>query len=108
MKSAIEDLSETVANTFVLILSLGEKLIDLNFGDMLHTRKCWTAVFRSSLLESCMSSTLVKLKINVVNFLDILYLLDGRLKSLSTLIICVSDVYRGITVRYNGSNVSTT
>jgi hypothetical protein len=40
-----------------------------------------------------MSSTLVKLKINVVNFLDILLLLDGRFDSLSTLIITVRHIY---------------
>jgi len=92
MKKTTEYFSETVSNTFILILSLCEKLIDLNFSDMFLTRKCLTALFCSPLLESCMSSTLVKLKINVVNILDILFLLDGRLKSLSTLIITVSDL----------------
>jgi hypothetical protein len=92
MKNITEYFSETVSNVFILILSLCEKLIDLNFSDMFLTRKCLTALFCSSLLESCMSSTLVILKINVVNILDILFLLDGRLKSLSTLMITVSHI----------------
>jgi len=40
-----------------------------------------------------MSSTLIKLKINVVSLVDCLYLLDGRLDSLSTLIINVEQIF---------------
>jgi hypothetical protein len=40
-----------------------------------------------------MSSTLIKLKINVSTFVDCLYLLDGRLDSLSTLIINVEEIH---------------
>ena len=39
------------------------------------------------------SSTLTKLKINVSTFADFLYLLDGRLDCLSTLIIYVSEIF---------------
>jgi hypothetical protein len=38
-------------------------------------------------------STLTKLKINVGNFFDLLYLLDGRFYCLSTLIVSVTDHY---------------
>ncbi|CAF4572452.1 unnamed protein product, partial [Rotaria sp. Silwood2] len=41
---------------------------------------------------SCTSSTLIKLKVNVATFDDCLYLLDGRLKHLSTLIIHVKKI----------------
>jgi hypothetical protein len=40
-----------------------------------------------------MASTLIKLKIKVTNFADCLYLLDGRLDSLSTLIIYVGKIF---------------
>jgi hypothetical protein len=40
-----------------------------------------------------MSSTLIKLKINVATFFDCLYMLDGRLDFLSTLIINVRDIF---------------
>jgi len=40
-----------------------------------------------------MSSTLIQLKIKVTNFADCLYLLDGRLDSLSTLIIYVGEIF---------------
>jgi hypothetical protein len=40
-----------------------------------------------------MSSTLMKLKINVVNFADCRLLLDERFEYLSTLIITVSSIF---------------
>ena len=43
-----------------------------------------------------MSSTLIKLKINVATLTDCLYLLDGRLDCLSTLIINVSHIFHPI------------
>jgi hypothetical protein len=104
MKKITEYFSKTVSNIFALILSLCEKLIDLNFGDMFLTRKCLTALFCSPLFKNCMSSTLVKLKINVVHFPDILLLLDGCLTSLSTLIITMHHIHDKET--YDGSRVS--
>ncbi len=79
-------------NIFALILSLSKKLTVLNFCDMFPTRKCQIPIFylRS---ESNMSSTLIKLTINVQSFADCLYLLDGRFDSLSTLIVNVNDIY---------------
>jgi hypothetical protein len=41
--------------------------------------------------RSCTCSTLVKLKINIENFFDLAYLLDGRFHCLSTLIVNVVD-----------------
>ncbi len=106
MKKRTEYISKTVSNTFALILSLCEKLIDLNFGDMFVTRKCLTAVFCLPSLECFMSSTLVKLKINVINFIDIFLLLAGGLESLSTLIISVFNIYDELDQIYDGPRVS--
>ncbi len=84
--------SRTNANVFALILSLCKNLTVLNFCDMFPTRKCETHVFYLP-STSYMSSTLIKLKINVTTFIDCLYLLDGRLDSLSTLIINVGQIF---------------
>jgi hypothetical protein len=92
IKKPAEYCSKTVSKILVLILSLCEKLTDLNFGDMFLTRKCLTGAFNLR-SENIMSSTLIKLKINVSNFLDCLFLLDGRFESLSTLIINVADIF---------------
>jgi hypothetical protein len=43
--------------------------------------------------ETYMSSTLINLNINVTTFVDCLSLLDGRLDSLSTLIINVEHIF---------------
>ena len=77
---------------FELILSLCENLTVFNFGDMLFSRK---RILPLILLKSrsSMSPTLTKLKINVENFFDLLYLLDGRFSCLSTLIVSVLDPY---------------
>jgi len=92
MKKTAEKCSSTVADIFVLISSLCKKLSVLNFFDMFSTRTYVTPVFflRST---TYMSSSLIKLKINVTSYADCLYLLDGRLDSLSTLIINVSDIF---------------
>ncbi len=83
--------SETVSKIFDLILSLCKKLTVLNFCDMFRKRKCWTPIsYRPS---GYISSTLIKLKINVASLFDFLFLLDGRLNSLTTLIIHVSDIF---------------
>jgi hypothetical protein len=74
--------SKTVANIFGLILSLCKQLIVLNFGDMFIRRKCQIPVYYLR-NELNMSSTLMKLKINVVNFADCIFLLDGRFECLS-------------------------
>jgi len=84
--------SKTVLNIFRLITSLCKKLTVLHFCDMFITQKCLTAVFYLP-LESNICSTLIKLKIKVENLMDCLSLLDGRLESLSTLIISTQQIY---------------
>jgi hypothetical protein len=77
---------------FDLILSLCKNLITLNFGDMLFSRKRIVSfTTRQSGGNTC--STLIKLIINVENFFDFLYLLDGHFYCLSTLIVNVKDEY---------------
>ena len=83
------------AKIFSSILSLCKRLIVLNFCDIFPTRKCWPILFHLP-TPSYMSSTLVKLKINVASFFDCLYLLDGHFDCLSTLIINVADVYNPV------------
>ena len=100
-----ENDSNTISNTFALILSLCERLMDLEFMDTFSRRNCLTP--RVFLLnENYFSSALTKLKINVATFFDCLVLLDGRLHSLSTLVINVTDIFDPI--QDFGRNVSTT
>jgi hypothetical protein len=58
---------------------------------MFPTRTISTLLFHLR-RESYMPSTLIKLKINVACLTDCLYLLDGPLVCLSTLIINVSSI----------------
>ena len=84
-------LSEILSNIFALILSLCKRLINLNFCQLFSHRNSSICIFKLS-STSCISSTLTKLKINVETFDDCLYLLDGRLNCLSTLIIHVKKI----------------
>ncbi|CAF4536716.1 unnamed protein product [Rotaria sp. Silwood2] len=92
IKKIIGQSTKTVSKIFASILSLCKNLTVLNFCHMFPTRKCLLPI---SYLPSTkyMSSTLIKLKITVSCLLDCLYLLDGGLDSLSTLIINVSDIF---------------
>lgn len=81
-----------ISNTFALILSLCDKLIDLEFDE--HISDNMTFSPQLYLLSiNFLSTTLTKLKITVTCFHDCLYLLDGRLESLSTLIINVEHIF---------------
>ncbi|CAF1339688.1 unnamed protein product [Rotaria sordida] len=90
IKRTTKRFSLTVSKIFELIVSLCKNLTVLNFCDMFHTRTYETSVFYRS--SNYMSSTLIKLKINVPSLDHCLYLLDGRLDSLSTLIINVEYI----------------
>jgi hypothetical protein len=84
--------SKTIADIFALILSLCKKLIVCNFGDMSPTRRCTSPLFYL-LSNNYIPSTLIKLKVNVTSLVDCLYLLDGPLVCLSTLIINVQQIF---------------
>ena len=83
---------ETALEIYELILSLCKNLTTFNFGDMLFSRKLVISFFTIQ-TKSNTCSTLTKLKINIENFFDLVYLLDGRFSCLSTLIVNVSDHY---------------
>jgi hypothetical protein len=76
---------------FELILSLGKCLIDLSFNQWFFGKSLDISTLNIT-STSCVSSTLTKLKIEVNNFDDCLYLLDGRLQYLSTLIIKIVEI----------------
>jgi len=84
--------SKTVSKIFALILSLCKNLLVLNFCDMFPTRQYMSPLFHL-LSINYIPSTLVKLKISVVSLVDCLYLLDGPLVCLSTLIINVGQIF---------------
>ncbi|CAF1206246.1 unnamed protein product, partial [Rotaria sordida] len=83
--------SKTLSSIFVLILSLCQQLISLNFCQLFSDRKALICIFKLQ-SRSYMSSTLTKLKVNVARFDDCLCLLVGNLKCLSTLIIHVKQI----------------
>lgn len=85
-------ITKTALQIFELILSLCSNLITFSFGDMLFSRKRIVS-FITMQSRSNICSTLIKLKINVENFFDLLFLLDGRFYCLSTLIVSVTDHY---------------
>ncbi|CAF5066920.1 unnamed protein product, partial [Rotaria sp. Silwood1] len=92
IKKTIRQRTKIVSKIFALILSLCKNLTVLNFCDMLPTRRCLRPIcYLPS--TNCMSLTLVKLTITVSCSLDCLYLSDGHLDSLSTLIINISYIF---------------
>ncbi len=94
-------LSKTLSNIFVSILSLCQRLVNLNFCQLSEYRSLSISICKLS--SSCMSSTLSTLKINVATFNDCLYLLDGRLHCLSKLIIHVKK-----TISFMSSTIDNT
>ncbi|CAF1401937.1 unnamed protein product, partial [Rotaria sp. Silwood1] len=84
---------ETLPNVFVLILSLCKRLIKLDFCQLFPDQMWSISMFVLPSIN-CMSLTLTQLKINVNSFDACLYLLDGCLDNLSTLIINISKISR--------------
>jgi hypothetical protein len=87
----MSELSEIASNILILILSLAKRLIHLNFCQLFSHRRAGISIYCIG-EKSCMSSSLTELKINVETFYDCLYFLDGRLDSLTKLIINVNNV----------------
>ncbi|CAF1086880.1 unnamed protein product [Rotaria sordida] len=83
--------NENESNIFTLILSIGKCVTDLTFSQWLCCKHTWISIFHLP-STSCVSSTLTKLNINVNTFDDCLYLLDGHLDSLSTIIINIRKI----------------
>jgi hypothetical protein len=76
---------------FVLILSMGKRLSDLTFIQRLSGSAVKISPFNLQ-STSFQCPSLTKLTISVNAFDECLYLLDGRLECLSTLIIVVSKI----------------
>ncbi len=105
IKKTIGVTTETVSKIFALILSLCKNLTVLNFCHMFPTRRCQLPIcYLPS--TNCMSSTLVKLTITVSCFLDCLHLFDGRLDSLSTLIINVLYIFGDEIPKYSQVSIT--
>ncbi|CAF1106670.1 unnamed protein product [Rotaria magnacalcarata] len=83
---------ENNSNIFELILSLGKCLIDLTFSQSFRDREFEVPTLNIT-STGCVSLTLTKLKIKVNTFDDCLYVLDGRLQCLSTLIIDIFEIF---------------
>ncbi len=77
-----------LSNIFALLLRLCKRLVSINFCQLQYRR----TVCNFDLSTNCISSTLTALKINVETFDDCLHLLNGRLGSLSKLIIHVQTI----------------
>ena len=92
MKKQYQCFSSNALEIFGLILSLCKKLTVLNFGDTFLTRIYIVPLFYL-FVNNQMSSSLIQLKIKIEGFFDCCHLLDGRFKSLSTLIIYVSEAH---------------
>ncbi|CAF5136934.1 unnamed protein product, partial [Rotaria magnacalcarata] len=75
---------------FALVLSFAKCLTDFTFVQCL--RDASTNSLFTLFSTNCVSSTLTKLKIDVNTFDDCLYILDGRLDCLSTLIIDIEKI----------------
>ncbi|CAF3939230.1 unnamed protein product [Rotaria sp. Silwood1] len=80
------------SNLFPLLLSIGKCLTDLTFSQWFCCRENSQISIFHMPSTSCVSSTLSKLNMNVNTFDDCLYLLDGRLDSLSILIINIRKI----------------
>ncbi|CAF4823396.1 unnamed protein product, partial [Rotaria sp. Silwood2] len=91
--------SETLSSIFVLIISMCQKLINLNFCQLFPDRESPICIFKLP-STSCISSTITKLKVNVKKFDDLLYLVR-HLKYLSTLIIDVKEILLSLSDRNN-------
>lgn len=91
MKKPTISCSETTSNVLSSIISSCKKLTVLNFCHMILLRECPTPIFLVE-PERNISSTFLKLKINVGSFVDCLCVLDGRFECLSTLSIKVWQI----------------
>ncbi|CAF3609710.1 unnamed protein product [Rotaria socialis] len=80
-------------NAFLVILLVSKCLSDLTYRQT-SSEKYITILPSNISYTHCLSSTLTKLTINVNTFDDCLYLLNGCLQSLSTLIIRISKIDR--------------
>ncbi|CAF1526051.1 unnamed protein product [Rotaria sordida] len=91
--------SKTRSTIFLLILSMCQRLIYLNYCQLFPDRMSPICIYKYP-STSCISSSLTKLKVNVEKFDDCLYLVR-HLKYLSTLIIDVKKISLSLSDRNN-------
>ncbi|CAF1267161.1 unnamed protein product [Adineta steineri] len=84
-------LSKISSYIFILILSLCQRLIKLNFCQVFSYRNSFSLIYKLP-QTSCSYSTLIELKINVATFNACLCLLDGHFDCLSKLTINVGEI----------------
>ncbi len=96
--------SEILSSIFALILSICQRLINLNFCQLFSDRMI-TICIHNFPSTSCISSTLTKLKVTVATFDDCLYLLDGHFKCLSTFIIHVEEIWSSVSNKNDKVNI---
>ncbi|CAF2919463.1 unnamed protein product [Rotaria sp. Silwood2] len=89
----VEKTNRSESNTLLTILFVSKCLSDLTYLQK-SSGKYITILSSNISYTHCLSSTLTKLTINVNTFDDCLYLLNGCLPSLSTLIIRISQINR--------------
>lgn len=90
MEGSTDSNSTTAEQIFALVLASCEKLMVLDIGGICSRRACGNPLYLQT--RNGMSSTLVELKINIENFADCLYLLDGRLPCLAILDVQMLDI----------------
>lgn len=83
---------ETAPKVFASILSLCPDLVDMTLCSPLLSREHWTLVV-SLLRKPCASTTLTRLRIDVVSLPDCITLLDGRFPRLTTLIVKIQQIF---------------
>lgn len=81
-----------LSQTFASILSLCDQLHELEFKEYISETMSFIPQLNFFKINF-LSTTLTKLKLTVACYYDCLYLLDGRLESLSVLIINVGDIF---------------
>ena len=93
---AMEETDQCSSDAFQLVLSLYRGLINLSFY---QSNLCLNHDYHLGRLpSSCCSSTLTKLDIQVASFADLLLLLDGRFKCLSTCVVSVGEIIQESTM----------
>ncbi|CAF3999621.1 unnamed protein product [Adineta steineri] len=84
-------LSKISLDILIMILSLCQRLIKLNFCQVFSYRNSFLSIYKLP-QTSCSYSSLIELKINVATFNDCLRLLNRRFDSLSKLTINVREI----------------
>jgi hypothetical protein len=107
--SIIDEISNTTKTIFltgvydrIFTLLTNLKHLELDVNDTYFLSQPLLSGFPST---KCFSSSLTYLRINIHNFDDCLYLLDGRLSQLHTLIVKLGYIHDPVMLRVNSSKI---